>query len=934
MKPGSTLSSLLGITAATGTLSDAYLKVDPTAAAGAGIVTDTIQFHGPADKYTLSGAAAVASLYSNATTSTANPAVTLRDVGTSGGQAAAFTYDLPRSIALTRQGKPAWAGTERDGQAPIRSDDMFFGGTATNWVDFAKVAIPQADEQQRLLTNLIQVMNRDKKPLPRFWYFPKRGNTGSGAPAVLKAVLVGTGDDHGNNGTAGRFDQFLANSPAGCSVTDWTCYRYSSYLYPSTPLSDSAAKGYSDQGFEVGVHESTGCSNYTPTSVANVYANDIAGFKANFPSLPNAVSTRMHCIAFSDWASQPKVETGYGIRTDTNYYYWPGSWVQDRPGFMTGSGMPMRFTDTDGTMIDNYQAATQMTDESGQTFPYNIDTLLNNAQGPTAYYGAFVANFHTDQSTEAQSDALLSSAQSHNVPIISGKQLSTWLDGRNGSSYGNVSWSGNTLSFSVSVGTNATGLTGMLPTAGPNGTQLTGVSKGGTAVPYAVNTVKGLDYATFDAGAGSYTATFGTGGTPSVLSTARASATQLAPLSPSDLAPTTSPSKTTTTSTETTDQTASVRWRTSKATTGQVLIGTSRTTLKPAVSLAGATTRHSLAVTGLRPSTTYYYRVVSADTAGKKVVSPATTAAPLTLTTAAADLTAPTATDPVITPLPDGTATVSWTTNVAAAAGIQIGDSLAKTVERKVSTELTTEHSFVLTDLKPGRTYVINTVSQDLAGNRTVGKAVRFITPALGVGQQSAQSFRLGTVRGDVVIKDGSTDSITLQGATTASRSGSYTSGILDAHELVDWDRATVSAQIPKGAKGGVSVRLGSTALPDATWTAWTSVPDHRARPGQLALPPVPHRPGRADRRGGARAVQLRRQSQRSCAHLRDRDGAVARARGVSEVEPEAALAHRVPSSFARSAPVVPSGPASSTTAPHRAVPGSRPGVITPRPPR
>ena len=35
----------------------------------------------------------------------------------------------------------------------------------------------------------------------------------------------------------------------------------------------------------------------------------------------------------------------------------------------TGSGMPMRFADLDGTMIDVYQAATQMTDESGQTLP-------------------------------------------------------------------------------------------------------------------------------------------------------------------------------------------------------------------------------------------------------------------------------------------------------------------------------------------------------------------------------------------------------------------------------------------------------------------------------------------------------------------------------------------------------------------------------------
>ena len=104
-----------------------------------------MQFHGTADLYTLNGATAVATLYSNATTATSNPAVTVRSVGTSGGQAIAFTFDLARSIVYTRQGNPAWAGQERDGTAPRRSDDLFFGASATDpqtdWVDLSKVAI-------------------------------------------------------------------------------------------------------------------------------------------------------------------------------------------------------------------------------------------------------------------------------------------------------------------------------------------------------------------------------------------------------------------------------------------------------------------------------------------------------------------------------------------------------------------------------------------------------------------------------------------------------------------------------------------------------------------------------------------------------------------------------------------------------------------------
>jgi len=70
----------------------------------------------------------VAPLYSNAVTGTVNPAVSWRSVGTNGGQTAAFTYDLDRSVVLTRQGNPAWVNDEWDGVPPVRSDDLFYGG--------------------------------------------------------------------------------------------------------------------------------------------------------------------------------------------------------------------------------------------------------------------------------------------------------------------------------------------------------------------------------------------------------------------------------------------------------------------------------------------------------------------------------------------------------------------------------------------------------------------------------------------------------------------------------------------------------------------------------------------------------------------------------------------------------------------------------------
>ncbi|HEX4960798.1 MAG TPA: hypothetical protein VF173_08160 [Thermoanaerobaculia bacterium] len=501
LRPDAQLASLLGITSASSTLANGYLLIDTSAAPGQGLVNQTLQFHGTADLYTLNGATAVATLYSNATTATTSPAVTLKSVGSSGGKAAAFTYDLARSVVYTRQGNPAWAGQERDGVTPKRSDDLFFGAASgdpqTDWIDLNKVAIPQADEQQRLLANLILTMNAGKKPLPRFWYLP-RGN---------KAVVVMTGDDHGNNGTEGRFHIYEAASSSGCSVANWECVRATSYIYPSTPLPPAAALTFQSEGFEIGVHVSSNCEDWTPSSLSSFFTTQLADFATLFPGITAPVTNRTHCIAWSDWASEPKTEKAHGIRFDTNYYYWPGSWIQDRPGLFTGSGMPMRFADLDGTRIDVYQATTQMTDESGQTFPATIDTLLDNALGSAGYYGVMTANMHTDTASHAGSDAIVASAQSRGVPIVSAQQMLTWLDGRNGSTFSGLSWSGTALSFTITAAAGANGLQALLPNTSTAGT-LASLTLNGSAATFTTQTIKGIAYAVFPASTGAYVATY------------------------------------------------------------------------------------------------------------------------------------------------------------------------------------------------------------------------------------------------------------------------------------------------------------------------------------------------------------------------------------------------------------------------------------------
>lgn len=503
MKPDKQLAGLLGLTDANSTLSNAYLKFNTSSGPGQGLTNQSLQYHGTADKYTLSGANQVAELFSNLSIDAGNPAVTMKQVGDNGGNAAAFTYDLAKSVVQTRQGNPSWAGQDRNADGIIRSNDLFYGPSSTNpqpnWVDFNRIAIPQADEQQRLLGNLLTQINLIRKPLPHFWYMPNN----------KKAAVIMTGDDHGNGGTAGRFDQYIAASPTGCNVANWECIRSTSYIYASPTLTNSQAVNYTNQGFEVGLHVNTNCADWTSSTLPNFFSQQLSVFTSTYPGIPSPTTNRTHCVAWSDWATQPKVENGNGMRLDTTYYYFPANWVTNKPGFMTGSGMPMRFADTDGSLIDTYQAATQLTDESGQTNPYNIDTLLDNATGSLGYYGVFTANMHTDTVNSAGSDAIIASAKAHNIPVVSAKQMLNWLDGRNNSTFTNMTWDGTTLGFGVSVGNGAQNLLrAMLPTHASGGKVLSGLTANGAAVSYSTEVVKGVEYAIFAATASTYSASY------------------------------------------------------------------------------------------------------------------------------------------------------------------------------------------------------------------------------------------------------------------------------------------------------------------------------------------------------------------------------------------------------------------------------------------
>jgi hypothetical protein len=489
MKPEGQLAELAGLEPTGATIEDAYLQIDTTQSPGAGLTAERMQFQGDALLYT-SGPEnrTIATLSTDPKHPGLHPAVTLRKVGTSGGHIAAFSYDLATSVMYTRQGNPAAAGKERDGLPPIRPNDLFMAPEGEpGHLDITKIGIPQADEQMRLLSNILVELHGDTSPLPRFWYLP----------GGEKAALVMTADDHATKGgTRQFFERMLSLAPSGCDVSQWECPRATSWLDPSTPLTAEEAERYSDLGFDLGAHVSTQCANWTADSLDAAFAASMLEFRSTYPDLPDQTGHRLHCIAYSDWLSLPTEEQEWGIRLDMNYYNWPPSWIQDRPGYITGSALPMRFGDQNGRILDIFQQESHLVNETWNGSTVAIEELITAAEDERGYYGAF--GTHSDFSDDF-AQKLMNIAVRRHIPMVSAHQLLDFTEGRQASTFTNLhqTATGDTT-FDVHVDSRADGmLQGMLP-VGSGDSILTSLTADGAPVDYNVERIKGIRYALFD----------------------------------------------------------------------------------------------------------------------------------------------------------------------------------------------------------------------------------------------------------------------------------------------------------------------------------------------------------------------------------------------------------------------------------------------------
>ena len=493
-RPDPSIAELFGITTAGGNVGERYIVIDTTGDMGMSLTNKPIQFHGTADIYSVNGGKSIATLFSDKLSKDLHPAVVSNNYGK--GHTVAFSYNLPKSIVYTRQGNPMFAGIEKDGIPGLRGMDLFTDG----WMDTTNSTINQADEQMVLLSHCIEKMNTYTKPLPRLWYFPD----------TLKCLVTLTNDGEYKNET--DFEpQFRDVDSMGAKM--------SIYIIGVDKVSRAWVDKWTAKGFEISghpddTHEAANPDWNNMDSVLNSKKNEIAG-KYGLPIRTNVNHWFVWCgkdeEGKPDFAAQAKLEEINGIELDINYAHYDIKSNQGdhflgpngtNQGNFTGSGLPMKFADVKGGIINVYQHLNAVYDQQ-----------YNESHDPDGFYNCFKGlmdrslynEVYSFISVKAHNDEyyfsktplmkMLAYANSNGIPVWTALKLLDYIKMRDEAVFSNISWSNSNLAFNLhSTLKHSNGLTVMVPHNYGN-KKIKGITKNGDDAPFIVREVKGSDYA-------------------------------------------------------------------------------------------------------------------------------------------------------------------------------------------------------------------------------------------------------------------------------------------------------------------------------------------------------------------------------------------------------------------------------------------------------
>lgn len=245
---------------------------------------------------------------------------------------------------------------------------------------------------------------------------------------------------------------------------------------------------------------------------------------------------------------------------------------------------------------------------------------------------------------------------------------------------------------------------------------------------------------------------------------------------------------------------ATVNWTTDELSDTQAQWGLttalgSSTTLNTQLSTA-----HSQTISGLSPSSTYYYKVLSRDASGNLATSSSYTFT----TSAAADTTPPVVSNVVVSSVTADTATVTWTTNEASTSQVNYGLTASYGYSTTLDSNLTTTHTVVISGLAGYSTYDFRVRSKDASNNEAVSSNYIFTTSNIAP-----------SVTGSSASPTSGTSPVTVSFSATATDSDGYIASYewdFDGDGVYDTNSGTVAgATYTYSAAGSYSPKVRVT---------------------------------------------------------------------------------------------------------------------------
>lgn len=169
---------------------------------------------------------------------------------------------------------------------------------------------------------------------------------------------------------------------------------------------------------------------------------------------------------------------------------------------------------------------------------------------------------------------------------------------------------------------------------------------------------------------------------------------------------------------------AVISWTTDEPADSQIDYGLTKTYAGSTILDTGLVTSHSQGVSGLEPSTKYFFKVKSRDASGNL-----RDAEDFDFTTTdAADTIAPLISNISVSNITETSVTISWTTSESSDTQIEYGLNTSYGNLTSLDTALTISHSQFINSLSASTIYHYRVISKDASGNKVVSSDFTFTT--------------------------------------------------------------------------------------------------------------------------------------------------------------------------------------------------------------